>query len=217
MRFVRERAETVYQEFHDSAAGRELRWVLSRETFRDAKNGGTITRAVIRHPGIAVIVPFLDADHILLVRQPRVAAGMDLWELPAGTIDAHASGDAVVASESPYDCAARELREETGYRAGRLTAVAQFFMSPGSMDQVANLFFAHDLERAGPEPDPDDEIAAVQPFAATDLARMMATGELRDAKTLVGLAYALGEVAGRSLVGGPEMAPHTPRRADRPG
>lgn len=199
MRFTRERAEHLYEEFKETAAGRELRWVLSRETYRDAKTGGTMTRAVIRHPGIAVIVPFVDADHILLVRQPRVAAGAELWELPAGTINAEASGDEVVATESPHDCAARELQEETGYRAGRLTAIAQFFVSPGSMDHVANLFFAHDLERAGPVPDPDDEIAAVQPFAAIDLARMMATGELRDAKTLVGLAYALGEVAGRRL------------------
>jgi ADP-ribose pyrophosphatase len=199
MRFVRQFAEFVYHEVLETVAGRELRFVVSRETFRDEKTGGSVTRAVIRHPGIAVIVPFVDAERVLLVRQSRVAAGAELWELPAGTIAAQVKGDQVVAIESPHDCAARELEEETGYRAGRLQAVARFFVSPGSMDQVANLFFAHELHRSPSHPDHDDEIAAVRPFSASDLARMIATGELRDAKTLVGLTYAFGQIAGRPL------------------
>ena len=74
-RFEWQSMESVYREVRAAHNANELRWVVNRETILDKKSGATVTRGTIRHPGICVIVPFLDSEQILLMRQYRYAAG----------------------------------------------------------------------------------------------------------------------------------------------
>src|SRR5262245_48591721 len=106
-----------YREARPSAHGEELRWIVNRETIVNTETGETVTRVTIRHAGICVIVPFLDDDRVVLMHQYRYAANEVLWELPAGTLEGRQEGWRVVPAETPEECAARELAEETGYRA----------------------------------------------------------------------------------------------------
>lgn len=77
----------------------------------DLPNGRRVNLDILRHPGAAAVVPFLEEDRVLLIRQYRFATGGEILEIPAGKLDP---------GEQPEACAARELLEETGYRAGRL-------------------------------------------------------------------------------------------------
>ncbi|MCS6800558.1 MAG: NUDIX hydrolase [Chloroflexota bacterium] len=94
---------------------------------------------VVEHPGCAVVVPVDEAGQVLLLRQYRHAIGEWAIEVPAGGIDP---------GETPAACAARELEEETGLRAGRLEPLGQFYTSDGVSNELAHLFLARDL-RAG--------------------------------------------------------------------
>jgi ADP-ribose pyrophosphatase len=82
------------------------------------------------------VVPFLDRDHVVLLRQFRHAAGGTIWEVPAGKLDR---------GEDPAVCAVRELEEETGYRAGRVVQTGSVLTTPGFTDERIHLFCAYDL------------------------------------------------------------------------
>ena len=112
--------DTQYREVRPSKHGDELRWIVTRETILNAETGTTTTRGTIRHPGIAVIVPFLDERRVVLMNQYRYAAGHTLWELPAGTLPGREENGRVIPTETAEVCAARELQEETGYEAASL-------------------------------------------------------------------------------------------------
>ena len=128
---------TEYREVRASAHGDELRYILNRETIRDTTTGRTVTRAIVRHLGVCVIVPFLTEERIVLVRQYRGSIDRALWELPAGTLAGREDQGRVVATETPAACAARELREETGYAASRLDKVAELVVMPGGNEQIS--------------------------------------------------------------------------------
>ena len=98
--------------------------------------GERVTLPLIRHPGAAAVVPFLDDGRVLLIRQYRFAADGVIWEVPAGKREP---------GEAPEVCAARELEEETGYRAGRLERTGEILTTPGFSDEVIHLFCAFDL------------------------------------------------------------------------
>ena len=183
---------TEYREVRRAAHGDELRWIVNRETIRNRATGRTVTRSIVRHPGVCVIVPFLDADRIVLLRQYRESLDSDLWELPAGTLAGREERGRVVATETPGACAARELREETGYDAARWDKVAELAVMPGSNEQIIHLFFAHDLTPHGQALEEGEAISEVRAFAGTELEGMIARSEIRDTKTLVGLLLALG-------------------------
>ena len=85
-------------------------------------NGRTATLDLIRHPGAAAVVPFLDEENVLLIRQYRHAAGGTILEVPAGKLER---------DEAPDLCAVRELEEETGRRAGRIEALGSILTTPG--------------------------------------------------------------------------------------
>jgi len=153
--------------------------VLSLEVDRVRLAGGAeAVREVVRHPGAAVVVPMLDDGRVVLVRQFRYAAGETLLELPAGKRDGN---------EDPAACAARELAEETGFAAARLEYLAGFFTAPGFTDEFIHCFLASGLRPvAGPGQDADEELELR--FVTLDEARrLIASGEIRDAKTIVGL------------------------------
>lgn len=190
-RFQWQSVETKYREERPSAHGTELRWLVNSETILDTATGHRTTRAVIRHPGICVIVPFIDADHIALMRQYRYSIDGELWELPAGTLNGREENARMIATETPEGCAARELEEETGFRAGRLEKVAECYAMPGSNDERMHVFFAFDLTARKQSLDIGEVILEVRAFSGEEIESMIASGEIRDAKTLVGLFYAL--------------------------
>ncbi len=144
-RFQWREVSTEYRDVLASARGEELRWVVNRERIHDAVTGETVTRSIIRHPGVCVMVPLLADGRIVLVRQFRYPVGGELWELPAGTLNAREEGGRVIATEAPEAAAARELLEETGFEAARLEKVAEWHAMPGGNDLRVHLFIAREL------------------------------------------------------------------------
>ncbi|HYE94228.1 MAG TPA: NUDIX hydrolase [Terriglobales bacterium] len=194
-RFERRGVRTLVAETRRKAADHdELRWLLTEETFVDHEAGAEVHRKILRHPGIVVIVPFVADDRIVLLRQFRFPVGHDgLWELPAGTIEATLRGGEMVVLETALECAGRELPEEAGYRATTMREAARVHMMPGTGDQIATICFATGLERVPVDPDDQEDITEIRAFSKTELRAMIAAREITDAKTLVGLMYALSD------------------------
>ena len=140
-------------------------------------------RHVVVHPGAVVVVP-VDVDgRALLVRQYRAAAGRELLEVPAGKRD--------VAGESPVATAERELEEEIGRRAGRLQLLCEFFNSPGFTDEYTYVYLATDLEACDRAAESAEEAAmTVEAVALADVEMLISSGELVDAKSIIGLLLA---------------------------
>jgi ADP-ribose pyrophosphatase len=184
-------SDTKYRETRGTKHGEELRWLVNRERILNRATGRITTRGTIRHPGVCVIAPFVDDDHIALMRQYRYAADRELWELPAGTLNGREENQRMIATETPEECAARELSEETGYEAETLEKVCECYSMPGSSDEILHIFFARGLKRHAQSLDDDEIINEIRAFSAEELEGMIAAGEIRDAKTLVGLFYAL--------------------------
>ena len=135
---------------------------------------------IIEHGGSVVLIP-LDADgNLLFVRQYRHAAGMDLLELPAGTLDE---------GEEPALCAARELREETGFAAGQLEKIGEFYLAPGYSTEFMVVYFATDL-RHDPLKADADEFLSVEKIPVNKALEMCEAGEMPDAKSLAALLLA---------------------------
>jgi ADP-ribose pyrophosphatase len=132
---------------------------------------------IIDHPASVTIIPVDDGGDIWFVRQYRHAAGVDLLELPAGTSDP---------GEDPRDCALRECREEVGMSPGRLTLIGECWLAPGYANEYMFFFLAEDLSPMPLAPDEDEEIEALR-LSRDEAMAMAARGELKDAKTMVGL------------------------------
>ncbi len=156
---------------------------VSRERVR--LPGGRETELdIVRHPGAAAVVPFLDEDHVLLIRQYRHAAGGTILEVPAGKLDP---------GETPERCAVRELEEEAGRRAGRLEKLGWIFTTPGFTDEVIHLFAAYELAPVPTRHEPDEVIELVpMPFA--EALELVWRGELTDAKSALALVHAAHRV-----------------------
>jgi ADP-ribose pyrophosphatase len=141
----------------------------------------TVTRELVVHPGAVAIVPFIDSKRILLIRQFRYAAQGDLWEIPAGTLEK---------KELPLTCAKRELEEETGFKAKRWKYLTHFFPAPGISDEIMTLFSAHELSPGTKKLDHDEWIEH-HTVTLEKARRMIEKGVIRDAKTIVGILWAL--------------------------
>lgn len=153
-----------------------------------APDGTPFDREVVHHPGAVVVVPLVEPGTALLVRQYRAAVGAALLELPAGKRD--------VAGEPTETTAQRELVEEVGRRAGHLELLARFYNSPGYCDELAWLYLATDLtEVADDRQGVEEQAMTVHEVALADAERMIAAGELVDAKTIVGLTLARARLA----------------------
>jgi ADP-ribose diphosphatase len=139
-------------------------------------SGFEIKRSIVRHPGSAVMLAVDKKDRILLVKQFRLPAEKDLWELPAGRIDP---------GESPLQAAKRELREETGYQAKKWSKLISYWASPGYVAEKMNLFLAQDLT-AGEQHPTEDERIEIKWFKRKQILQMIHDGKLEDGKTLVG-------------------------------
>ncbi len=152
---------------------------VSRERVR--LPGGRETELdIVRHPGAAAVVPFLDEDHVLLIRQYRHAAGGTILEVPAGKLDP---------GETPESCALRELEEEAGRRAGRLEKLGWIFTTPGFTDEVIHLFAAYELASVPTRHEPD-EVIELLPMPFAEALELVWRGELTDAKSALALLHA---------------------------
>ncbi len=189
--FLWQEVKTEYREARASVRGEELRWLVNREKILNTATGQVVTRAIIRHPGICVMVPLLSDDQIVLMRQYRYSINRQLWELPAGTLTGREEQGRMVPTETPEECAARELLEETGYEAAQLEKVVECCAMPGSSDEMIHLFFARGLAKREQSLDMGEVINEVRAFSSLELEEMIGRGQIRDAKTLIGLFYAL--------------------------
>ena len=136
---------------------------------------------VVEHRGAVVIAAQPARDAIVLVEQYRYPLGMRQWEVPAGSIDP---------GEGPDACAARELREETGYRAERIRKLWSAYSAPGFCTELLHFYAAEDLTLGEREPDAGEEDMVVKTFALDEAWAMVERDELRDAKTQIAIAWA---------------------------
>jgi ADP-ribose pyrophosphatase len=143
-------------------------------------DGREAKREIVGHRGAVCIVPVLDG-RILLVRQFRLAAGGVLLEIPAGTLNA---------GEAPDACAARELEEETGYRAGTLRPLFAAYLAPGYSTELIHAYLAEDLTPGTTHLDEDEQVE-LTPVPIAEIERSILAGEIRDAKTIAAILVAL--------------------------
>ncbi len=144
----------------------------------------TYAREVVHHPGSAVIVPVFDDGTIALVRQYRHPAVRYLLEAPAGTLRR---------GEAPEEGAKRELEEELGVVSGRLEKLSEFFVSPGFCEEKMWVYLATELTETKQQLD-EDEILAVVRIPFSQALSMITTGEIEDAKTIIGVMLAAPRV-----------------------
>src|SRR5262245_55234764 len=150
-------------------------------------NGHAVELDIVHHPGAAAVVPFVSDDEVLLIRQYRHAAGGTILEVPAGKLDP---------GEAPAACAARELEEEAGQRAGRLVELGWIWTTPGCTDERHHLVAAFGARPGAHRPDHDEVIEPVRTTLARAL-ELVFRGEIRDAKSALALlhaAYRLGRL-----------------------
>jgi ADP-ribose pyrophosphatase len=142
-----------------------------------ARDGSVVEKGFVEHPGAVVILPLLQTGEVLMLRQYRASLQETILELPAGTRGWE---------EDWLDCAQRELREETGYRAQSLVEMGDVWPAPGYSDELLRYYVARDLEHDPLMADADEQIA-LQPVALGVLEAMALDGRLRDAKSVVGV------------------------------
>jgi ADP-ribose pyrophosphatase len=170
MKFELLKAEIVYQ-------GRAF---TVRRDHLGTPDGRKVHFDIIEHSGSVILIPVDNDGQMYFVRQYRHAAGLDLLELPAGTLEA---------GEPPEEAAGRELREETGMAASNLREIGAFYLAPGYSTELMHVFLASGLAHAPLDPDAD-EFLSVEKLPVAGALRMAESGEMRDAKSLAALLLA---------------------------
>lgn len=150
-------------------------------------NGHTVGLEIIHHPGAAAVVPLHDNGDVTLIRQYRHAAGGFIWEVPAGKLD----------GEDPAVCALRELEEEAGLAAGKLTRLGCIFTTPGFTDERIHLYLAEGLSKARQHLE-HDEVLTVRRMPLEQAVAMVVSGDIADAKSAVALFLAAEYVRQRN-------------------
>ena len=184
--YKRQKTDAVRdQEYHGELAekiaktdlvfdGRVFRVELSEVKLPDGK---TAKREIIRHNGGAAIVALDAQKNILLVKQFRIAAGAELLEIPAGKLECE---------EAPIACAARELEEETGYKARNLKLLFSIFPTPGYCSEELHIYYADELITGHIHRDEEEFLHVVKlPYEIAY--KMVMNGQIRDAKTIAGI------------------------------
>jgi len=143
------------------------------------RDGRRELRELVVHPGSVVLLPLLEDGRIVMIRNHRWAVDRTLLELPAGTLEP---------GEDPAVCAARELEEETGYRAAQLEPLIGFFPAPGGSDERMALFLARGLAASEQKLDQTEQIEVV-PLALNDVLARIRANEIEDAKTIASVLY----------------------------
>lgn len=151
---------------------------LRRDTIA-LPDGSTSTREYIVHPGAVMIVPMLDDGRLVVERQYRYPLQRVMLEFPAGKLD-H--------GEAPFDCAVRELAEETGYRAAEWARAGILHNAIAYSNEGIEIWFARGLTLGAQHLDAG-EFLDVQSATVEELMQRSGSGEITDAKTLIGLLW----------------------------
>jgi ADP-ribose pyrophosphatase len=152
---------------------------LKRDTLK-TPDGRETKLEIVEHGGSVVLSPVDEEGNLLFVRQYRTAVGRDLLELPAGTRE----------KDEPFEeCAAREIREETGMEAGKLQKIGEFYLAPGYSTELMAAFLATELKENPLQAD-DDEFLQVEKISLKKAMDMARNGEIQDAKSLAALLLA---------------------------
>ena len=146
---------------------------------RRLPNGRLANIEIIEHPGAVLIVPFLSKNEIVFLHQYRPVIKSYLYELPAGTLNKN---------ETPWACAHRELVEETGYRAKRLTRVGRIYPVPGYSTELITVFKAEHLIPDSAQKD-FEEIILTKVFKKSEIKKLFNQGKIIDAKTICGFVF----------------------------
>ena len=141
-------------------------------------DGGTLMREIVVHPGAVTVLPLLADGSVVMIYNFRHAVEEELLELPAGTLE---SGEAAAA------CAARELEEETGYAAGRIEPLCEFFTTSGITNERMLVFVATELTKTSQKLQGDEQIR-VEIMDPARLQDMLVGGRIRDGKTIAVLS-----------------------------
>lgn len=156
------------------------KWMSLREDLVELPNGQTTIYGVVTCSQCVGVLPFLDSETVLLIQQYRYVARRTTWEMPTGGVHA---GEAIEAA------AQRELAEEVGYRAGRLTHICTYHTSKSIVDETAHLFLGTELTTLALPPDAT-EFIEVRPFPFAEALRMVQTGEIVDSMTIIAVLQA---------------------------
>jgi ADP-ribose pyrophosphatase len=156
-------------------------WIRVREDVAEMPDGRTTLYGVVQCAPAVGVLPFLDADTVVLVGQYRYVARDFYWEMPTGGIRP---------GESEEAAARRELAEEAGYAADRLVKLCAFHSSKSVVDETAHIYLAEGLRPVAGESD-DTEFIEVRPFALDEVVRMVEASEIRDAMTVVAVLHAV--------------------------
>ncbi len=140
-------------------------------------NGRTATREYLDHPGAVGIVPFIDRETIVMVRQYRYPVRKVTLEIPAGKLSK---------GENPLFCARRELKEETGYSGGKLEPLLSYWPTPAFANEILHLFIARQIKPGTSSPD-DDEFIDKTVISLRDALKLVYRGEIKDSKTVIAL------------------------------
>jgi ADP-ribose pyrophosphatase len=154
-------------------------WIRVEEDQVELPDGRTTTYGVVRCGPCVGVLPFLDPERVVLVRQYRYVARGVYWEMPTGGVHA---------GESLEAAAERELREEIGYTAARLVPLVSYHTSKSVVDETASLFWAEGL-RPAPSPPDETEFIEVRPVPFTEALRLVETGEIKDSMTVIAVLH----------------------------
>ena len=169
-------SETIY----DGAILRVEKWQVT------CPNGHAAPREIVVHKGAAAVIPVYEDGTTLLVRQHRVSVDRVTLEIPAGKLDSW--------GEDPYDCAVRELKEETGLAAERFTLLTSLLTTPGFCTERIGIYLAQGLTEGDMHLD-EDEFLNVVRMPLAEAIGMVMRGEIRDGKTICGLLLARDVIA----------------------
>ena len=156
--------------------------ILGLSVYDGKIEGRKVRREMIEHRGAAAMLAFDEEDKVILVKQHRFPHGYVL-EIPAGTLEK---------KEEPINCAFRELEEETGYRARKMTPLITYYPSIGYNTEIIHCFVASGLKKVADLKLDDDEILSVVKIDLSKLLRMIKSGKIQDSKTICAvLTYAV--------------------------
>lgn len=151
-------------------------------------NGKLATRDIVRHPGASAVIPLTENGELYMVRQFRKPLNAVSLEIPAGKLDS---------GEDPAICAVRELKEETGLTARQITHLTSIHSTPGFSDEILHLYAAVGLQEGESCAD-EDEFISAEKYSVAELIDKVFSGEITDAKTIVGILLADKIMSGKT-------------------
>ena len=170
-------------EYYEKTISTELKYkgnIIDVEKLMvELPNGKLASRDVVRNAGASVVVPIID-DEIILVQQFRKPPEKVFIELPAGKLEY---------GEDPAVCAARELKEETGYSTEKLVKILELYPAPAFSDEILHIYLATELIKGEAAPD-EDEFISAKAYKITEALSMIDEGIINDSKTVAGILFA---------------------------